>query len=394
MVHLPIPLLGEVLLGALVVRNPAPRLGRALASRLMFLTKGATISALIKRSRNTRGLAHRQQLAAPAGAPTDTRVSVLVAAWNEAPVIDRFIDSFHALSYPAKELVLCAGGDDSTLRQAKRHESDRVVVLEQYPGEGKQKALRRAFEQAQGDIIFLTDIDCLLSDDVFNRTLAALLQSTEVAVTGSFRPLAQQLHNPWVLYQWAIELFVARHAPDYVQGLMGRNCAVARRELELVGGFEETVLVGTDYYLAKKLRRAGYRIRHVPDSVIETSFPETLPVYFRKQSRWIRNLLIHGPQFDSWSEVALTLRTMFFGVGMLAWPLTFFRTKLWGCVLWLAAISYGLSARVRYVRFSSQFIEQDLGQVYWRLPLYMFVDFVAWARSLLDYLRPVQRKQW
>jgi hypothetical protein len=46
------------------------------------------------------------------------------------------------------------------------------------------------------------------------------------------------------------------------------------------------------------------------------------------------------------------------------------------------------------VRFSSQFIEQDLGQVYWRLPLYMFVDFVAWARSLLDYLRPVQRKQW
>jgi cellulose synthase/poly-beta-1,6-N-acetylglucosamine synthase-like glycosyltransferase len=309
-------------------------------------------------------------------------------------VLDRFIDSFHALSYPAKELVLCAGGDDSTLRQAKRHESDKVVVLEQYPGEGKQKALRRAFEHAQGDIIFLTDVDCVLSDDVFNRTLATLLQSDEVAVSGSFKPFAQQLHNPWVLYQWAIELFVARHAPDYVQGLMGRNCAVARRELELVGGFEETVLVGTDYYLAKKLRRAGYRIRHVPDSVIETSFPETLPVYFRKQSRWIRNLLIHGPQFDSWSEVALTLRTMFFGVGMLAWPLTFFRTKLWGCALWLAAISYGLSARVRYVRFSSQFIEQDLGQVYWRLPLYMFVDFVAWARSLLDYLRPVQRKQW
>jgi cellulose synthase/poly-beta-1,6-N-acetylglucosamine synthase-like glycosyltransferase len=389
-VHFPIPLLGEVLLGALGTL----RFGRALASRFQLLNKGATISAPIRGTWNTRGLSRRQQPAASAGAPTDTRVSVLVAAWNEAPVIDRFIDSFHALSYPAKELVLCAGGDDSTLGQAQQHESDNVVVLEQYPGEGKQKALRRAFEQAQGDIIFLTDVDCLLSDDVFNRTLAALLQSDEVAVSGSFRPLAQQLHNPWVLYQWAIELFVARHAPEYVQGLMGRNCAVARKELELVGGFEETVPVGTDYYLAKKLCRAGYRIRHVPDSVIETSFPDTLPVYFRKQSRWIRNLLIHGPEFDSWSEVALTLRTMILGIGMLAWPLTFFWTKFWGCALWLAAVSYGLLARVRYVRFSSQFIEQDLGPVYWRLPLYMFVDFIAWARSLLDYLRPDQRKQW
>ena len=51
--------------------------------------------------------------------PERPMVSVLVAAWNEREHIERHIESFLALRYPHKELVLCAGGEDGTTEFAK-----------------------------------------------------------------------------------------------------------------------------------------------------------------------------------------------------------------------------------------------------------------------------------
>ncbi len=325
---------------------------------------------------------------------TPAKVSVLVAAWNEAPHVAEFIRSFRALRYAPKELVLCAGGDDGTLGVAEQFAVASVTVLPQQPGEGKQRALQRALAHATGEIIFLTDADCLLSDDAFERTLEPLLQGRAEAASGTFRPREQQLSDPWVLYQWSIELFVTQQAPAYVRGLQGRNCALTRRALEAVGAFEDDVPVGTDFFLAKKLSAAHYAIRHVPESAVETDFPATFAIYIRKQSRWIRNLLVHGPRFQSWDDVRAALRTMFMGTGMLLWPLTFPRTRVWGLGVWLAALGYGIAARLRYLRFARRFIDRDLAGVAARLPVFMLVDFIAWTAALVDYLRPGTRKRW
>src|SRR5687768_5466499 len=90
-------------------------------------------------------------------------VSILVAAWNEAEHIDDLIASCLRWAYPRKELVLCAGGADDTLRRARRWEGAGVRVLEQLPGEGKQGALERCLREATGEIIVLTDADCVPS---------------------------------------------------------------------------------------------------------------------------------------------------------------------------------------------------------------------------------------
>src|SRR5262245_55148737 len=79
------------------------------------------------------------------------RVSALVAAWNEARGIAEHIGSFLALSYPNIELILCAGGPDGTFELASRHADERVIVLDQHPGEGKQHSLARCLEHATGE---------------------------------------------------------------------------------------------------------------------------------------------------------------------------------------------------------------------------------------------------
>ena len=57
------------------------------------------------------------------------RVSVLVAAWNEADMIEGHIKSFLALRYPNKELILCAGGNDGTYEIARRQAGEGLSLI-------------------------------------------------------------------------------------------------------------------------------------------------------------------------------------------------------------------------------------------------------------------------
>ena len=157
------------------------------------------------------------------------KVSILLPAWNEAGSLASCIESILSLRYPEKELVVCAGGRDATLEIARRFEPRGVIVLEQAPGEGKQGALRRSFERSGGEIIFLTDADCILDDETFERTLSAGGGGREVAAGGAWRPFDRQLDHPFVLYQWSHHLYREIWMPEYTPSLDGRNAAIRRR---------------------------------------------------------------------------------------------------------------------------------------------------------------------
>lgn len=321
------------------------------------------------------------------------KVSVLVAAWNEADIIREHIQSFLGLHYPNKELILCAGGEDGTYRIAREQGHTKVKVLEQQRGEGKQRALQRCWEQATGEVIFLTDADCLLDDAAFNQTLAPVLQAGEHAATGTSRPLEEQLRTPFVVYQWCTDLFVSARRPEFIAGLLGRNCALQRTPLEQIGGFATNVPTGTDYHTAKLLLRAGYRIRYVRDSAIRTRYPATFRSYWRRQSRWVRNLLLHGLRFGAYDEVWQALRTSLAGWTMLLLPFLALAAGPLFLAIWAVLLVHALLSRLRYARFAHLYQGIAMGgKQCLLLPLYMFVDFIAWAMPLMDLL--MRRHKW
>jgi glycosyltransferase involved in cell wall biosynthesis len=325
---------------------------------------------------------------------------VLVAAWDEAEMIAEHIASFAALRYPHKEFILCAGGDDGTLRMAREHEGEGVRVLEQVAGEGKQRSLQRCLAQASGEIIFLTDADCLLDDDSFERTLQPLLCGGEQVATGASRPLARQLHHPFVIHQWCTDLYVQARQPQWSTGLLGRNCALRRDVLEGVGGFAAEVRTGTDYYLAKLVLQAGRRIRYVRDSAVATRYPETFASYWRRQSRWVRNLLLHGPAFGDQQLIRAAQSTTAIGLALLVLPLGGALAGAlgarsaagWLLAVWSVALWHTFLARLRYIGFARLYRGLPVSwPVYALLPLHMFVDFVAWVAPLADRIwRPQQ----
>ncbi|MGE3912362.1 MAG: glycosyltransferase family 2 protein [Chloroflexota bacterium] len=234
-------------------------------------------------------------------------VSVLVAAWNETDHLDALIDSFARLSYPNLELVLCAGGRDGTFELASRRASERVRVLHQEPGTGKQRALQKCYGVAQGEIIMLTDADCRFVDEAFSRLIAPILSGEATVTTGVSEPPASARQGGLIQYQWLLDRWWHQQLSEDCDGLLGRNCALTRAALEEVGAFAADVPTGTDYHLAQSLRRAGHRIRAVPSSRVISDYPSAPAAYVHMYERWHKNLLILGPRFGAWEDVRRVL---------------------------------------------------------------------------------------
>jgi len=325
--------------------------------------------------------------------PERSMVSVLVAAWNEREHIERHIESFLALRYPHKELVLCAGGEDGTLALASRYAGPQVKVFEQKPGEGKQKALARCFAETRGEIIFLTDADCQLGDNAFERILWAIIGEREQVATGSSEPYVEQMSELFAFTQAACQVYSTMHSPRYAPGILGRNCAVERELLEGTAALDEPAPTGTDYVLAKVLDASGALIRQVPESLMPTDYPGTAREYLRQQRRWLRNVVLHGYRFGAHEEMRASLRTSLLGLAMLFLPLLGFVLSPWLFLIWLLLSAQALFSRLRYLSFGSKIFDRPLlvADVVWQVPL-LFLDFLAWTGPLADYVR--QREKW
>jgi cellulose synthase/poly-beta-1,6-N-acetylglucosamine synthase-like glycosyltransferase len=322
-------------------------------------------------------------------------VSALVAAWNDREHLDAHVQSFLALTYPTIELILCAGGTDGTYEAARRYAGERVVVLEQHPGEGKQGALARCYERARGEIILLTDADCVYEDGALLRLLQPLIDEGELVATGGSRPLDGQLEKVLPAYIWAADTVVNVRSGPYADGLLGRNSVLSRRAVERIGGFGFPAPTGTDYQLARRLILNGLAIRHVAASVIPTNYPEDLPTYRRKRSRWLRNLIMYGRGYGATIDVLVTLKTVLAGAVMTLAP---FMSPVCGNYVlfpWTLLLAQAWAAKLRYLLFTARIYRRraPIRALLFLLPLTL-LDFAIWASPIVDLLDPRRRKAW
>lgn len=269
-------------------------------------------------------------------------VSVLLPAWNDAAMVGRCLDSLVAIEWPDLEIIVCAGGEDGTLDVARQYEGDRVIVLEQKAGEGKQGALRRCFARSQGEIIYLTDADCVVPQDSFQRVVGPIMAGRESIVTSDSRPLDDGVPHLLLRYQQYVDAVTTQRLGDYTIGIHGRNVAIHRQALASAGAFSWSAPTGTDYALAEELHRAGFRVRHVSGADVISEYPTNLASYIRQRTRWLRNIVLLGYRYHRWSLVIPTLAYSIVSTGLAIGPaLRFTRWRRLGsaaCLGWLALI--------------------------------------------------------
>ena len=312
--------------------------------------------------------------------------SALVAAWNEAHMIERHVASFLALCQHDSELILCAGGADGTYDRARLAASNatNVLVLEQRPGQGKQSALRACWEHASQSWVYLTDADCLFSERVLRSLFDATTKGISV-VTGGSRPLPEQMTTPLVAYQAARDAAYDAGRGDSADGILGRNALFHRDLIEAAGAFSTPVRTGTDYHLSLQLNALNEPIAYARDAAIASEYPASPPAYLRMWRRWIKNRLVHAPRANVGSlAVSLGL-----ALAMLAAPVAAMALRSWP----LAGLALGLLALASWARLRGLPHIDDAAAamrlpVGVRIPGYVYLDqlavVLAWADALTD----------
>jgi glycosyl transferase family 2 len=165
------------------------------------------------------------------------RVSVIVAAFNEATSIAEKLRTTIEQRYPAGRLqvvVVSDGSTDGTDEVVRRCQDRRVRLVRQERRAGKSVALNRGVALATGDILVFTDANAMFAPDAIARLAAAFadpgvgLVSGHGLYAGSTTADARAVGNGYVHYEARIR--AAEAALGFMAGVDGAIYAM-RREL-------------------------------------------------------------------------------------------------------------------------------------------------------------------
>lgn len=261
----------------------------------------------------------RNLAASPGDGGSRPSLAVLLAAHNEAPVLEATVRALLAQSGPPDIILIADDGSTDTTPQVLETAfamptpclggmalTPRVPSLRwlRLPRGGKARALNVALEQTDCDIVLTVDADTILAPDAIAAMRAAFRQdSALVAATGLLQPICDRSITGR-LFQWFqtyeyVRNFISRFAWMRVDGLLLISGAFAgfRREAVIrVGGFDPECLV-EDYELIHRMHRwsadhdLGWKVRVLGEARARTDAPGNVAAFLRQRQRWFGGFL-------------------------------------------------------------------------------------------------------
>jgi cellulose synthase/poly-beta-1,6-N-acetylglucosamine synthase-like glycosyltransferase len=237
------------------------------------------------------GMTHLQQ----------PRVCILIPAHNEEKVIRRTVEAMMKLDYPADKLEIVVINDGSSDRTGEIVEElsklDKRVRCYNVPkgegGKGKSRALNLGMKQTNAEVIAVYDADNQPLPDALRYLVAELLIHPELgAVLGNFRTINKD--RTWLTRFVSIEtlsfqaiLQAGRWAMFKVATLPGTNFVIWKRLLDDLNGWDEDAIT-EDSELSIRVYMKGFKIKYIPFAITLEQEPETLSVWAKQRTRWVR----------------------------------------------------------------------------------------------------------
>jgi len=203
----------------------------------------------------------------PDGVPADKQsveppVSVVIPTYNEAEIIETKLEDVMALAYPMEkiEVVLADASEDDTVAVAREffdsHAGPDLTVVRDTERRGVAVAVNQAVASATGEVIFRTDADSKLGENVLQEAVDTLADPTVGVVTG---------HQTEVLGESTVEsdyrnlLTVVQTVESWLDSTFivhGPCVAFGRSDYVPVA----TDAIADDTALALAIRRTGKRV--------------------------------------------------------------------------------------------------------------------------------------
>ena len=213
------------------------------------------------------------------------KVSLVVAAQQEAGYIaDKLRDSL-ALDYPAERLEVLVGSDGSTdgTDEIVRRAGDPRVRLCPAPRAGKSSVLNRCIPIASGDIVILTDARTRLEPDAV-QMLVRHFEDPEVgAVCGKLTRHNRWRRDPERSAAWSYESLIKLYEGKRgaVMGASGGLYAIRRK---LFTALPESTLV-EDFVIPLRILEHGFKVVYEPLAVAREETTEDQDQAFGRRAR-------------------------------------------------------------------------------------------------------------
>jgi cellulose synthase/poly-beta-1,6-N-acetylglucosamine synthase-like glycosyltransferase len=185
------------------------------------------------------------------------RVTVVVAAYNEEPVIERRIANLRALDYPAEKVELVVTSDASSDRTEALAESAGARVIRN-PRGGKVAAQNNAVRQTDADIVAFSDANCTWAPDALRKLVRNFADPQVAYVCGRLNITNDDGRNKEGVY-WRYELALRADESriDSVTGGNGSIYALRREDyVEVDSRFGHDLAF--PYLMVQRGRRAVY----------------------------------------------------------------------------------------------------------------------------------------
>jgi cellulose synthase/poly-beta-1,6-N-acetylglucosamine synthase-like glycosyltransferase/peptidoglycan/xylan/chitin deacetylase (PgdA/CDA1 family)/spore germination protein YaaH len=240
-------------------------------------------------------------------------VSVLIAAYNEEPVIARTVRSVLGSDYPDLEVIVVDDGStDGTAAavEAAFGPDPRVRLLPQ-ANTGKAGALNHALGVARGEVLVAFDADTMVAPDAV-RLLARHFADPQVGAVAGNVKVGNRVNGLtiWQSIEYISAQNLDRRANAMLNGVTVVPGAIGawRRSAVLDAGGFLTDTLAEDMELTWRLRRAGWRIDADVEPVGLTEAPATLGQFLRQRQRWA-----FGSLQVLWKHRAVLFRLGWFG---------------------------------------------------------------------------------
>jgi cellulose synthase/poly-beta-1,6-N-acetylglucosamine synthase-like glycosyltransferase len=213
-------------------------------------------------------------------------VSLIVAAYDEAEVIERKVANARALDYPANRLEVIVASDGSSDRTAELARSAGADLVLELPRGGKVAALNEAARRAGGAILAFSDANSFWRPDALRRLVARFSDERVGYACGQVRFLGGEGGNQEGLY-WRYEMAV-RRMESRLAGITAGNGGIyaVRREAYI----ELDPSRGQDIGFPFELTKRGWRAVYEPAAVAEEKMAPTVEGEFRRKRRMMWGL--------------------------------------------------------------------------------------------------------
>ncbi len=241
-------------------------------------------------------LAHRHHAAARKSEirnpKSETPLSVVIAAYNEAKVIEKTLRSVLATDYAGDiELIVVDDGsrDDTTAEVARVAAGEPRIRLLSQPNRGKATALRAGVAQARHAIVVLLDADTLFERGTLRAIVAPFADPLIGAVSGNARVgNARTFIAKCQSLEYICGFNLDRRAYtewDCITVVPGAVSAFRKSAIAAASSFSHDTLA-EDTDLTLTLHQLGYRIGYAPAALAWTEAPETVRALARQRFRW------------------------------------------------------------------------------------------------------------